>query len=141
MKLSVWARQNGIAYKTAWRMFKENRLPHPTKQLPTGTILIFPEQQNQALTQVVLYARVSSRKQKMDLDRQLQRLRDYAAQEGYSILNEVMEIGSGLNGRRKKLLRLLQDLSQLLTPDPRVSSPLSVVSCCRACCYGIQHDP
>ena len=91
MKLSVWARQNGLTYKTAWRMFKEGRLPHPTKQLPTGTILIFPEQEKQTSTAVVLYARVSSRPQKADLERQLQRLRDYAARHGYSIMKEVTE--------------------------------------------------
>ncbi len=109
MKLSVWANQNGISYKTAWRMYKADRLPHPVKQLPTGTILIFPERTNKTEKQVVLYARVSSRSQQVDLDRQLQRLRDYAAAQGYQVLKEVSEIGSGLNGRRKKLLRLLQN--------------------------------
>jgi predicted site-specific integrase-resolvase len=36
-------------------------------------------------------------------------LREYAAAQGYQVLKEVSEIGSGVNGRRKKLLRLLQN--------------------------------
>ncbi|CAB4242535.1 protein of unknown function [Methylacidimicrobium sp. AP8] len=36
MKLSVWAKRQGVCYKTAWRMWKEGRLPVPVEQLPTG---------------------------------------------------------------------------------------------------------
>jgi len=59
----------------------------------------------------VLYARVSSSGQKEDLTRQLQRLRTYAAVKGLIINKEVTEIGSGMNGRRKKLLKILKDPS------------------------------
>jgi len=65
MKLSDWARQQGISYITAWRWFK---LPVPARQLPTGTILV------EALRPegtTVLYARVSSADQKEDLERQV----------------------------------------------------------------------
>ena len=54
-----------------------------------------------------LYARVSSHDQKADLQRQLQRLRDYCASKGLIIAGESAEIGSGLNGDRKGLLKLL----------------------------------
>jgi len=59
----------------------------------------------------VLYARVSSSGQKEVLERQLQRLRDYAAAQGLVVIKEVAEIGSGMNGRRKKLLKILKDPS------------------------------
>jgi hypothetical protein len=50
---------------------------------------------------VALYARVSSVDQKNDLERQLERLKDYAAAHGYQVTRMVSEIGSGLNDRRQ----------------------------------------
>jgi len=38
MKLSDWARKQGISYITAWRWFKAGKLPVAARQLPTGTI-------------------------------------------------------------------------------------------------------
>jgi len=58
---------------------------------------------------VALYARVSSVDQKNDLQRQLERLKDYAAAQGYQVTRMVSEIGSGLNDRRPKFLKLLTD--------------------------------
>jgi putative resolvase len=110
MKLSEWARQTGITYKTAHRMFQTGKLPVASEQLPTGTIIVYPEQP-ETQQRVALYARVSSSDQKEDLRRQLQRLRDYAASQGMTVVEEVQEIGSGLNGHRKKIQRLLKNRS------------------------------
>jgi len=106
MKLSDWARQQGISYITAWRWFQAGKLPVPARQLPTGTILV------EALRPegtTVLYARVSSADQKEDLERQVQRLQAFAQEQGWTEVKVVTEIGSGLNGKRKKLLRILRD--------------------------------
>ena len=35
MKLSTWARQQGLSYKTAWRLWKAGKLAVPTEQLIT----------------------------------------------------------------------------------------------------------
>lgn len=110
MKLAVWAGEKRITYKTAWRMYKTGLIPHPTEQLPTGTLLVYPNRQNLP-PKVAIYVRVSSYGQKADLERQLQRLRNYAAAQGHTIAKEITEIGSGLNGKRKKLLQLLKDSS------------------------------
>ena len=40
MKLSQWAKQQGIHYHTAWTWFKQGKLPVLAKQLPSGTIVI-----------------------------------------------------------------------------------------------------
>jgi len=56
-----------------------------------------------------LYARVSSSDQNGDLDRQLGRLSQYAAEHGLHVALTVKETGSGLNGHRKKLLALLRE--------------------------------
>jgi len=40
MKLSTWAKKNGIAYQTAYSWFKNGKLPISATQTPTGTILV-----------------------------------------------------------------------------------------------------
>jgi putative resolvase len=58
-----------------------------------------------------VYARVSSANQKPDLERQLGRLKNYAAAHGYRVTRMVSEIGSGLIDRRPKFLKPLTDPS------------------------------
>jgi putative resolvase len=104
MKLSVWAELQGISYKTAWRMWKAGSMPVRCEQLPTGTVVVHVESKSSG---VALYAHVSSADQKNDLDRQLVRLTEYAISNKLVIVDAVKEIGSGLNGHRKSMLRLL----------------------------------
>src|SRR4051812_1788826 len=40
MKLSHWAKANGLSCKAAWRMFHAGKLPVPAQQLATGTIIV-----------------------------------------------------------------------------------------------------
>ena len=108
MKLSVWARRQGISYQTAWRWVKDDVMPVPWRQLPTGTILVDTSSDELAVG-VALYARVGSHDQRADLDRQLARLSVYAAEQGLHVVESVSEVGSGLNGKRRALLRLLSD--------------------------------
>lgn len=42
MKLSVWAKSQGISYKTAHNWFKNNKLPVKSYQTDSGTIIIEP---------------------------------------------------------------------------------------------------
>jgi predicted site-specific integrase-resolvase len=107
VKLSTWAKQQGISYKTAWRWFKNGTLPVPYEQVSSGTIIVKPITENETENLVALYARVSSHDQKKDLDRQLARLLIYANNRGLKVSQTVTEIGSGLNG--PKLLKLLSD--------------------------------
>ena len=108
MKLSVWARRQGISYQTAWRWVKDDVMPVPWRQLPTGTILVDASSEKLA-GGVALYARVGSHDQRADLDRQLARLSVYAAEHSLHVVESVSEVGSGLNGKRRALLRLLSD--------------------------------
>ena len=57
----------------------------------------------------MVYARVSSADQKEDLDRQVGRVVEWATQQGYRPDEVVKEIGSGLNGDRRRLRRLVAD--------------------------------
>jgi predicted site-specific integrase-resolvase len=106
VKLSHWARKHGISYLTAWRWFKAGKLPVPARQLPSGTILV---EEPSPGGRTVLYARVSSANQRADLERQVERLRTFAQAQGWQDFEVVAEIGSGLNGKRRKLLRVLKD--------------------------------
>jgi putative resolvase len=58
---------------------------------------------------VGLYARVSSHDQKADLERQIARLSGWAAQTGMRVVRVESEVGSGMNGSRVKVRRLLAD--------------------------------
>ena len=58
---------------------------------------------------MALYARVSGHDQKQDLERQLARLRTCSRTFGLPVVREIKEVGSGLNGHRKKLASPLAD--------------------------------
>lgn len=108
MKLSTWAKRQGLSYKTAWRMWKAGTLPAPAEQLATGTVIVHvPDVDIESGIGVALYARVSSADQKNDLDRQLARLAEFAAAQKLQVIDAVREIGSGLNGHHKGMMRLL----------------------------------
>ncbi|MCF4139644.1 IS607 family transposase [Streptomyces sp. Tue 6430] len=111
MKLSEWARQQGVSYQTAWRWVKEGKMPVPVRQAPSGTWLVAEPAPVVAAAsgRVVAYCRVSSADQKADLDRQASRVVDGANGLGLPVAEVVTEVGSGLNGRRRKLHRLLSD--------------------------------
>jgi predicted site-specific integrase-resolvase len=118
MKLSDWAKKMGISYRRAWQMFKDGKLPN-AKQLPTGTIVILEEEKTDLFSTqniVAIYARVSSHENRDNLERQAERLKEYAIAKGYQIKHIVKEIGSGVNDARPKLIGLLnkQDYSILL---------------------------
>lgn len=107
MKLSVWAKEQGVSYRTALNWFHAGTLPVPARQLPTGTILVDPPVRETGAT--VAYCRVSSHDQKADLERQAGRVLTMCSERGIRIDRTVTEIGSGLNGRRTKLRKLLGD--------------------------------
>jgi putative resolvase len=108
MKLSTYAKELGISYTTAWRWWRDGKIEG--YQTETGTIIV-TEIEQVTPSGVALYARVSSSNQKEDLERQLNRLRNFAASQGLQIAVEISEIASGLNDKRPKLNRLLSDLS------------------------------
>jgi putative resolvase len=59
--------------------------------------------------QVVVYARVSSAGQRADLDRQVARVTAWVTGQNVAVSRVVTEVGSALNGPRKKFLGLLRD--------------------------------
>lgn len=112
MRLSEWAKLEGVHYQTAWRWFRDGQLPVPAVRTPSGTILVeVPRASSTSAGGVAVYARVSSHDQRADLERQVARLSEWATGSGMTVEAVVTEVGSGMNGRRRKLARLLSDAS------------------------------
>ncbi len=109
MKLSQYAKQQGISYKTALRWFKSGAIKG--YQAPSGTIIVTVDESIEKPEKVAIYARVSSAEQKANLERQAERLSQYCEARGYQVAKVVKEIASGLNDSRPKLLALLKDTS------------------------------
>lgn len=129
MKLSEWARRQGVSYQTAWRWVKDGRMPVPVRQAPSGTWIVMEPERNVS-GRVVVYCRVSSADQKSDLDRQVARVVTEAAGRGLLVAEVVTEVGSGLNGKRRKLHRVLAD------PDAQV---IVVEHRDRLARFGVEH--
>ena len=108
MRLSHYAKQMNVSYKTAFCWWKAGRLD--AYQLDTGTIIVRdPLAETPTPKGIAQYARVATQEQKADLDRQVERLKTYAASRGYHVTKIVQEIGSSMNDTRPKLLKLLTD--------------------------------
>ncbi|TVS74556.1 IS607 family transposase [Mycobacterium helveticum] len=110
MNLTEWARAQGVHPQTAYRWFREGTLPVPAVRVNQRTVLVSPDAVAESMPAAFgLYARVSSPDQKSDLDRQVARLTGWAGQAGGTVVRVEAEVGSGMNGSRAKVRRLLAD--------------------------------
>jgi putative resolvase len=108
MKLSQYAKQQGISYSTALRWWHQGVIRG--YQAPSGTIIVEAETKPPAPEErVAIYARVSSAEHKENLERQVERLVQYCTVRGYQVAQITKEIASGVNESRPKLLTLLKD--------------------------------
>lgn len=106
MKLSDWAKKNGIAYKTAWRWFKNGTLPVPVKQISTGTILV-EDASSSINDRNVIYCRVSNHSRKEELNYQVDRCQQFSLANGWSIHSVYKEVASGVNENRKEFWKAI----------------------------------
>jgi putative resolvase len=111
VNLTEWAHAQGIHVQTAYRWYREGTLPVPARKVGR-LILVSPETAAMVPRKAEgagLYARVFSHDQKSDLDGQVARLSGWAAQAGLPVVRVEAEVGSGMNGSRAKVRRLLAD--------------------------------
>jgi putative resolvase len=111
MKLSDYAKQQGVRYETAWRWFRDGKIQG--RRIGAHTILIeeaVPKPSPVAQSTAV-YTRVWSAENKSNLDSQAERLVAYCTVRGYQVSKVIKEIGSGVNDNRPKFLALLADPS------------------------------
>jgi putative resolvase len=107
VNLREWALAQGVHPKTAYRWFREERLPVPARRV--GRLILVEAADPMASGRVVAYCRVSSADQKDDLERQAGRVVAGATGLGLAVGQVVCEVGSGMNGHRRKLTRVLSD--------------------------------
>jgi putative resolvase len=106
--LREWALEQRVHPKTAYRWFREGTLPVPARRAGR-LILVDPDPKPAVVGRVVAYCRVSSADQKDDLERQAGRVVVGATGRGLAVGQVVSEVGSGMNGHRRKLTKLLSD--------------------------------
>jgi putative resolvase len=109
VNLADWAASVGVNRHTAYRWFREGTLPVPAERVGRLILVRTAPVGDGAAAGVVIYARVSSHDQRADLDRQVARLTAWATEQDLTVAQVVTEVGSGLNGKRPKLRRILSD--------------------------------
>jgi putative resolvase len=83
--------------------------------------------------QVIVYGRVSSPKQKKDLQRQIDSLEAFTVARGLAISKTIQEVGGGLNYTRPKFLELMALI------ESRSISHLIVAHKDRLCRFGFEY--
>ena len=90
------------------------RTPGGHWRIPERELLRLTGQPSREIEGVIIYARVSSQKQKQagNLDRQVERLQQFAEDQQLTVIKTITDVGSGINDKRKglkKLFRLAHD--------------------------------
>jgi len=104
------AKRLGVSTMTVRRWIKAGKI----KAYQIGREFRIPESEVLRLLEgklpdkVVIYARVSSRDQKEDLERQVEYLKNYCSSKGYQVVKILTDISSGLNENRKGLKNLFK---------------------------------
>ncbi len=110
VNLKEWALAQGVHPVTAYRWFREGKLPAPARR--AGRLILVDLDLKPAEVGVVAaYCRVWSADQKGDLERQVGRVVVGATGLGLAVGRVVSEVGSGVDGHRRELSKLLSDPS------------------------------
>jgi putative resolvase len=103
MKLSDYAKQVGVQYRTAWNWIKAGKLEH--YRTPSGCICV--KNKNDVTDDyTVVYCRVSSSENKPNLDSQAKRVSEFCQARGWVVNEVIKECGSGINDSRPKLEKI-----------------------------------
>ncbi len=102
----------GVSHKTAWRWYKTGTISGV--KMSARTILIdvddapevIPVETEQG---AYIYGRVSTSRDKENLERQIERVKAYCRGKGYQVVQSVSEIASGMNDKRPKLMGLVKN--------------------------------
>ncbi len=113
MRAKEWAALEGLHEQTVWKWCREGRMPVPVERVGGLWLVHDPKYEAPPVPtagrRTVCYARVSSSDQKADLQRQVDRMKAFAINMGASDIEVVLEVGSGMKDKRRKLNRVLAD--------------------------------
>ena len=121
IRLSAWARREGISRITAYRMLKNGILPVPAEQSATGRWYV--KVPSLRFGRIVIYARACEGWNKSDsLNFQIARLSEWAASHNRKVYTVVKEIANPLTDPLPKLASLLANvqLTEILIDNPDV---------------------
>ncbi|ASJ11694.1 IS607 family transposase [Thermococcus thioreducens] len=104
------AKKLGVSKMTVLRWIKSGKLKAhrigKEYRVPESEILRILE--GKLPDKVVIYARVSSRDQKEDLERQVEYIKNYCSSKGYQVAKIITDVSSGLNENRRGLKQLFK---------------------------------
>lgn len=107
-KLSLWAKEHGISYRTAFFWIKDGKFPCKYEKTVTGRYIVLDEENTSDKNETtIIYARVSHHSRKNELNYQVNRLEDFCLKNGYTITAIHKEIASGMNDNRKELWKVI----------------------------------
>ena len=116
MSIGKFSKEIGISINHLRLLHKTGELV-PVKITKGGTRYYSDEQLNNYLglnkkdKKVILYARVSTKQQKDDLENQIKNLKEYAYSKGYNF-EIISDIGSGINYEKEGLRKLLEKINK-----------------------------
>lgn len=151
IKLSTWAKENNYSWRGAYARFKRGKIKNAFQDEDTGSIFVivdssesansdlFDESKlNKNETNVYIYARVSSFKQKDDLIRQINRIEDFSAAKGYVVNKIFKEVASGMSDNRKQLNKLYELCKENYTKNKKNKNIIVVENKDRLTRYGFE---
>ncbi len=109
MNLAAWAERNCVARVTASHWFRAGVLPVPARKVSRLILVDEPASDAGPQPRTGVDTWVSSADQEADLDRHVARVTAWTTAEQTPVGKIVVEIGSALNGHRRKFLALLGD--------------------------------
>jgi DNA binding domain, excisionase family len=117
MSIGKFAKEIGLSVQHL-RKLHEDKILVPAVITKGGTRYYSDEQLSEYLNKdnkpqqlpIILYARVSTRSQKDDLDKQVENLKSYAISKGYSF-EIITDIGSGIDYTKQGLKQLIQKIN------------------------------
>lgn len=151
IKLSTWAKENNYSWRGAYARFKRGTIKNAFQDEDTGSIFVivdssesansdlFDESElNKNETNVYIYARVSSFKQKDDLIKQINRIEDFSAAKGYVVNKIFKEVASGMSDNRKQLNKLYELCKENYTKNKKNKNIIVVENKDRLTRYGFE---
>ena len=121
MRLSEWAREQGIARITAYRMVQRGILPVPCEQSPTGRWYVLVSDEHRERT--VFYARATpGADHAAAINQQIVQLSEWATKTDRQVYMGVREVAVPVVQRMPKLARLLADhqIGEIVVENPHV---------------------
>ena len=107
MKLTKWAKEQGVTYRTAWQWFKDKQIPTAYKT-PSGTIIVPDNKSLYQEERIAVYCRVSSQSRKDEMEYQVERCCNFCMSRGVKVSKVFKEVASGMNDKRRELLKMLE---------------------------------